>query len=280
MKRLLSVMLILSLTLAFFACGEKKESKNNPFADTAQDAAKTTEPVIETEPPEETEPASPADLVEVPEVTFTNDLSAFEEYMDPADRDGFLILANKEHELGESYIPADLVEIANTRQDGRATAKMVKTAAKALEALYLEMYSAGYTDVSVTSAYRSYADQKYIFDGFYNQNLAAGYDEETALAMVLSDTAAPGTSEHQTGLCCDMHNYPSATTEFKNEAAYTWLCDNAWKFGFILRYPEDKVDITGYTFEPWHYRFVGRYHAAKIHALGICLEEYLDMIGS
>ncbi|MBR6916540.1 MAG: M15 family metallopeptidase, partial [Clostridia bacterium] len=114
---------------------------------------------------------------------------------------------------------------------------------------------------------------------FYNQNLAAGYDEQTALEMVLSDTAYPGTSEHQTGLCCDMHNYPSATVEFKNEDAYKWLTDNAWKFGFILRYPEDKVSITGYTFEPWHYRFVGRYHAERIHALGFCLEEYLDMIG-
>ena len=211
--------------------------------------------------------------------SFSTDLSAYEQYMNPADRDAYLILANKQTELGEDYIPENLVYIANTRQDGRETAQMVECAAKALEALYIEMYAAGYTDVSVTSAYRSYADQKWIFDGFYNQNLAAGYDEETALAMVLSDTAAPGTSEHQTGLCCDMHNNPSATTEFKNDPAYKWLTDNAWKFGFILRYPEDKADITGYTFEPWHYRFVGRFHAARIHAMGICFEEYLGIIG-
>ncbi len=213
--------------------------------------------------------------------SFETDLSAFEQYMNPADRDGFLILANKETELGEDYIPENLVDIANTRQDGRATAQMVETAAKALEALYIDMYAAGYTDVSVTSAYRSYADQKYIFDGFLNQNLADGYDYDTALAMVLSDTAAPGTSEHQTGLCCDMHSSPSADaarTQFPTTPAFKWLTDNAWKYGFILRYPEDKVDITGYSYESWHYRFVGRYHAAKIHVMGLCLEEYLQQI--
>ena len=99
--------------------------------------------------------------------------------------------------------------------------------------------------------------------------------------MVLSDTAAPGTSEHQTGLCCDMHSSPSAgvaRTAFPSNPAYKWLTENAWKYGFILRYPEDKVDITGYTYESWHYRFVGRYHAAKIHAMGLCLEEYLQLI--
>jgi len=213
--------------------------------------------------------------------TFLNDLSAFEQYMAPADRDAYLILANKQTELGEDYIPENLVDIANTRQDGRATAQMVECAARALEALYIDMYSAGYTDVSVTSAYRSYDDQKYIFDGFLNQNLAEGYDYDTALAMVLSDTAAPGTSEHQTGLCCDMHSSPSADaarTEFPKTPAFKWLTENAWKYGFILRYPEDKVDITGYTYESWHYRFVGRYHAAKIHAMGLCLEEYLQLI--
>ena len=213
--------------------------------------------------------------------TFLNDLSAYEPYMNPADRDAYLILANKQTELGEEYIPENLVDIANTRQDGRATAQMVETAAKALEALYIDMYSAGYTEVSVTSAYRSYADQRNIFDGFLNQNLAEGYDYDTALAMVLSDTAAPGTSEHQTGLCCDMHSSPTADaarTEFPVTPAYKWLKENAWKYGFILRYPSDKEEITGYTYESWHYRFVGRYHAAKIHAMGLCLEEYLQII--
>ena len=63
-------------------------------------------------------------------------------------------------------------------------------------------------------------------------------------------------------------------------AVVTWLKDNAWKFGFILRFPADKTDITTIQFEPWHYRYVGRYHAQKIHASGLCLEEYVAQLGN
>ena len=87
----------------------------------------------------------------------------------------------------------------------------------------------------------------------------------------------PGSSEHQSGLCADLHNLPSADVSFSKKAAYTWLRDNCWKFGYILRYPEDKVDVTGISFEPWHYRYVGRYHAKRIFDEGLCLEEYLKL---
>ncbi|MBQ7669233.1 MAG: M15 family metallopeptidase [Clostridia bacterium] len=209
--------------------------------------------------------------------TFKSDLSSYEEYMAPADRDGYLILVNSENAIGENYIPKDLTNLVDTRSD-RAAQQMTKTAAKALEAMYIEMRASGYTDVSVTSAYRSYTRQKEIFDMYLNMNLANGYDYDTAYAMVASDTALPGQSEHQTGLCCDMHNLSSASQAFANQEAYKWLKENCWKFGFILRYPDDKEDITKITFEPWHYRFVGRYHAAKMRAMGLCLEEYVKLL--
>jgi D-alanyl-D-alanine carboxypeptidase len=100
--------------------------------------------------------------------------------------------------------------------------------------------------------------------------------EAEAKEIVLTYSAFPGTSEHQTGLCCDMHNLPSAGVAFANKEAYTWLKENCHKFGFIIRFPEDKTDITGYSFEPWHYRFVGRYHATRMYNLGMCLEEYVE----
>ena len=75
-----------------------------------------------------------------------------------------------------------------------------------------------------------------------------------------------------------MHNLGSADVAFAKKAAYTWLKDNAWKFGFILRFPEGKEDITNISFEPWHYRFVGRYHAKAIYDSGLCLEEYLNRV--
>ena len=210
---------------------------------------------------------------------FENDLSAYEQYMNPADRDAYLILVNYENTLDENYVPDDLADINNTRQDGRATQQMRYVAAEALYALYMELFSAGYTDVSVTSAYRSYEYQSELFNSYINQEIAAnGYTEQEAYDIVKTYSAVPGTSEHQTGLCCDMHNLGSADQAFAKEDAYRWLSDNAWKFGFILRFPENKEDITKITFEPWHYRFVGRYHAAKIHAMGLCLEEYVALI--
>ena len=211
-------------------------------------------------------------------VSFTQDLDKYEKYMNPADRDGYLILVNKTNLIGSDYEPDDLSDLADTRSD-RSARQMRLTAAMALEAMYIEMRAAGYTDVSVTSAYRSYSEQEYLYDLYTEQEMSAnGYSREEARRVVDTYSAAPGTSEHQTGLCCDMHNLPGADQAFAKQEVYNWLCENAWKFGFILRFPEDKEDITTYEFEPWHYRFVGRYHAEKIHNLGLCLEEYLELV--
>ena len=68
-------------------------------------------------------------------------------------------------------------------------------------------------------------------------------------------------------------------TDFQYTDEYKWLSENAWKFGFILRFPEDKMHITTIQFEPWHYRYVGRYHAYKIYTSGLCLEEYIEQLG-
>lgn len=211
-------------------------------------------------------------------VEFTKDISDYEQYMNPEDRDGYLILVNKTNLIDSTYEPDDLRDLADTRSD-RSARQMRYTAAMALEAMYIEMRAAGYTDVSVTSAYRPYSEQNYLYNLYTEQEMAAhGYSLDEAHKVVDTYSAAPGTSEHQTGLCCDMHNLPAADQAFAREEVYNWLTENAWKFGFILRFPEDKEDITTYEFEPWHYRFVGRYHAQKIHNFGLCLEEYLELI--
>lgn len=213
------------------------------------------------------------------DVTFTADLSAYEEYMNPSDATPFLVLVNKTTTVDASFIPENLTNIVDTRQDGRATQQMVFTAEKALEAMFTELRACGYDDLSVTSGYRTYEYQEQLFNSYINQEMAKGLDYDSAKAEVLTYSAAPGTSEHQTGLCCDMHNLGAADQAFANEPAYTWLKENCWKFGFIIRFPEGKDDVTGYEFEPWHYRFVGRFTAEKIMKDGICLEEYLNDIG-
>lgn len=214
-----------------------------------------------------------------PTYEFLSDLSTYEQYMCPEDPDAYLILVNKEKTIDKNYVPENLVDIRASRS-GR-TERMVETAEMALQALYIEMRANGYTDVSVTSGYRSYDKQDYLYR-LYTENEMKEHPEwtkEQAQREVDTYSAKPGTSEHQTGLCVDMHNLGSADQRFAQKAAYAWLKENCHKFGFILRFPEGKEDITGYSFEPWHYRFVGRYHASEMYRLDMCLEEYLEYLG-
>lgn len=206
---------------------------------------------------------------------FITDLSEYEQYMNPENPDEYIKLINTAHTLSSDYIPEDLTEISYTRRDGRATQKMRLAAAKSLDAMFIEMQANGFTDVSVTSAYRSYDYQKQLFDNklaYYKRY----YEYNTAYSKTASENAIPGTSEHQSGLCADLHNLPSASQAFEAQDAYDWLVAHCADFGFILRYPKDKQDITNIIYEPWHYRFVGRYHAQKIMQSGLCLEEYCE----
>lgn len=232
-----------------------------------------------------------SDLPGTPETPkFTADLSAYEQYMNPSEYEEYLLLANKTTTLSPTFKPADLTDIKDTRND-RNKQQMRLYAAKALEALFIELRAVGMEDynsqsgqvVSVMSGFRTYAYQEELFNRYIEQEKNdpshAGWSDERIKELVLTYSAYPGTSEHQTGLCVDMHNLPSANVAYKNQKSYEWLCENAWKFGFILRYPEDKVAITGYGFEPWHWRYVGRTAAYTIHKNGLCLEEYLEDIG-
>lgn len=213
-----------------------------------------------------------------PTYEFMTDLSQYEQYMCPEDPDAFLILVNREKTLDAAYAPSNLVDIRASRA-GR-TERMVETAEMALQALYIEMRAAGYTDVSVTSGYRTYAKQASLYKTYTDREMQEHPDWTRARAEQEVDTysARAGTSEHQTGLCVDMHNLSSASKRFAEKAAYTWLIENCYKFGFILRFPEGKEEITGYSFEPWHYRFVGRYHASEMYRLDMCLEEYIEYL--
>ncbi len=224
--------------------------------------------------PQETEPEY--------ELNFKNDLSAYEQYMDPADRDGYLILVNTENHLTANDIPPDLTYCVDTEAGEQNTKQMRLYAEKSLEALFIEMLSAGYNTVKVRSAYRDYNYQAQLFNYYVNREIERNPDltREEAETIVLTFSTRPGTSEHQTGLAVDMDNSGQLVTTFANDPEYKWLSENAWKFGFILRFPADKTEITTIQFEPWHYRFVGRYHAKKIHDSGLCLEEYIAQLNT
>ncbi len=216
------------------------------------------------------------------EVTFKSDLSAYEKYMAPEDKSEYLTLVNSSSPLDASYAPSDLVGVTATRNDGRETQMLRECAAYALEALFTELAAEGFTDVSVTSGYRSYESQLALHEQYIADEMArdATLDREAAEALVLTYSSAPGTSEHQTGLCVDMHSLLSADISYAETDSYKWLAENAWKFGFVLRYPENKTDITGITFEPWHWRFVGRENARAMRDGAVCLEEYALTVGN
>lgn len=222
----------------------------------------------------------------------------------------YLLLVNKQYPLGEEYEPADralfLRDHAYFKYFTKEEELESRTAAAVLEMMD-EMYACGIRDVLITSAYRSYARQKDLFNGYVQKEMACetgfsadaiaclgnlyiqenyiakGKDKlsyEDARKVALSYSAEPGKSEHQTGLCVDFITEDMngrLTTVFENKVAFEWLSENAYKFGFILRYPKGKEDITGYTYEPWHYRFVGREAATEIHFDNLTLEEYLGV---
>ena len=215
-------------------------------------------------------------VTQTPEKKFKTDLTPYKDYIEPKNRDKYLFLVNSENTLTQDYLPEKLTDLVHTRKDGRATQKMDLYAAKAMEAMLNEAHANGYTSLSITSGYRSYAYQQQLFDNQVSA-LTPSYGDK-ARQKAAEAVALPGTSEHQSGLCCDLHNLPAANQSFANTEEYTWLLNNCAEFGFILRYPKDKTEITGIMFEPWHYRYVGRYHARIIMGEGLCLEEYMERI--
>ena len=149
-------------------------------------------------------------------------------------------------------------------------------------AAFRELEAAAIADgcpIFLSSGYRSYERQKYLFVEMIQDNLALGYKYEDAYTNTKSLRNIPGTSEHQTGLAADILsvNYLEMDEGFADTKEGKWLKENAARFGFILRYPKDKEAITGTQFEPWHYRYVGVEDATKIMEQGVCLEEYLGM---
>ena len=117
----------------------------------------------------------------------------------------------------------------------------------------------------ITSSYRDYNFQKELWDSYANQKGDEWADSVSARA---------GYSEHQTGYTLDIVTYNANMSSFEKTDEFKWLQDNAYKYGFILRYPKDQEDITGYSYESWHYRYVGKDVATKIKKLGITFDEY------
>ena len=176
------------------------------------------------------------------------------------------MLVNKYYTLSNDYEPDDLVNVSQNYAWGDIGSQKVREVAYNA---FLDMWNAAHDSgyyLMINSSYRSYADQEAVYENYKKISGESGADKIAA---------RPGSSEHQTGLAIDIF---SKTNTNKNTFADTeeakWLANNAYKYGFILRYPEDKVDITGYSYEAWHYRYVGVDIATYIYKNDITFEEY------
>lgn len=127
---------------------------------------------------------------------------------------------------------------------------------------------------TVVEGYRTSDKQHQMMQEYIDDYISQGYSEKDAAELALQWVAKPNHSEHETGLAVDIN----ADTEYgtSDDDVYSWLKDNAHKYGFILRYPQNTEDITGIEYEPWHYRYVGKKDASAIYSKGITLEEYLE----
>ena len=186
--------------------------------------------------------------------------------------DGLLLLVNPWTPLPEDFVPGELVPVQNDQAvDARACPD--------LQDMLGDMSQAGLSPL-ICSSYRSQERQQELYDNKVQRVMAEGASREAAQAEAARWVARPGTSEHQTGLAVDIVSLSNQMLDETQESTpeFQWLAENAWKYGFILRYPSDKSEKTDIAYEPWHFRFVGKEAAEEMHDLGLCLEEYLESL--
>ena len=182
--------------------------------------------------------------------------------------DELLTVVNPWNPLPEDWV-CDLV----TLSDGR---RVDSRCYEAFEEMMAACRDAGYAPF-LCSAYRTQETQQSLYDNKVQRLMNSGMGEEEAKVEAAKAVAIPGTSEHQLGLVVDIvdANMQDLTDEQENTETQKWLMANSWRYGFIHRYPNDKTDITGIIYEPWHYRYVGKAAAQDIFNRDITLEEYV-----
>ncbi|WP_370871814.1 M15 family metallopeptidase [Alkalibacillus salilacus] len=261
-KRIIGIFGMVCIIGAMSACQTESEVKTGQEVSASEEALEN-KPNIELSGDEETDEAN-----EEQESNETNngDVTVVDE---PTAMD---VVVNKQRKLPEGYEPPDLTTpnvefhvVNNERKYMRAEA------AKALEDLFQEAEQQGHQLVGI-SGYRSQQTQAAVFASNVDRN-----GREHALQY----SAQPGHSEHQTGLTMDIstpQNDYALTESFGNSAAGQWVAENAHEYGFVIRYPEGKSDITGYGYEPWHLRYFGESIATEIHEAGVTVEEYYGLV--
>ncbi len=198
----------------------------------------------------------------IKDVNMDLDKEPYEDMKKATNLNNINILVNKHNYLTEDYVPENLENINSSY--ALSNMKMVSEAKNAFENLSKDAAKQNLKVIAM-STYRSYEYQVDLYNRYVKTDGKEAAD---------TYSGRPGNSEHQTGLAVDVYNVKETYTNFEKTKEYTWMQDNAYKYGFILRFPKDKENETGYEFESWHYRYVGLEAAKYIKEHNISFEEY------
>ena len=260
---LLLLFILAGLAVGFAVTERRKPAEPTTNALSEPETEPQTEPPTEAEATAAPEPTTAkAPPVSLPQATDGNPVT-----VSPDGEHWELTLVNLQYRLPEDYKPTlkAAVEGSSVQLDERVAS------------FYAEMYAAAKADgctLTPYSGYRTYARQQENFDRKVAYYVSQGLSEAEATAQTQTRILPAGASEHNMGFAMDI---VSASADFISTKEFSWLSAHAHEYGFILRYPENKTEITGVMYEPWHWRFVGKEAAAEMQKSGQCLEEYLGV---
>ncbi|MGN0561152.1 MAG: M15 family metallopeptidase [Candidatus Fimenecus sp.] len=260
---LLLLFILAGLAVGFAVTERRKPAEPTTNALSEPETEPQTEPPTAAEATAAPEPTTAkAPPVSLPQATDGNPVT-----VSPDGEHWELTLVNLQYRLPEDYKPTlkAAVEGSSVQLDERVAS------------FYAEMYAAAKADgctLTPYSGYRTYARQQENFDRKVAYYVSQGLGETEAIAKTQTRILPAGASEHNMGFAMDI---VSASADFVSTKEFSWLLEHAHEYGFILRYPENKTDITSVMYEPWHWRFVGKEAAAEMQKSGQCLEEYLGI---
>ncbi len=255
------------------AASASEESTEPTTKESQENSTASSEDITTTETTTETEEVSSETITEeTTETTATTEATTMPDFSEAGfykniqvtdTSKGVLVLCNKNYRLPDDFLPAELVDIPSDYyvHDGKEY-KMEKIAAEAFIEMSIAARNEANLDIRVISGYRTQSYQEMLYNHYANNY---GKDEADTYS------ARPRHSEHETGLCCDVN---MVDTSFENTPEFEWMMDNAANYGFILRYPKGKEQITGYIYEPWHWRYVGSEVAWSVLQSGLTYDEY------
>jgi len=266
-KLLLLLILAGALVFVMISCSRSDEDVQPPVGDVSPSPTVSSSPTVSPSPtpsdssaPVENLPTeTPGDPVETPPST-----------PEIVEIPWYLTLVNASHPLPEDFTFETGTLSNGLRFDARAI--------DALNQMISDCKAAGLQPL-VCSAYRTIAKQTELFERKINKYINEGYSYDEAYKIASTIVAIPGTSEHNLGLAVDICTtyYQVLDEGQENTPEQQWLMEHCHEYGFILRYPSDKTELTGIIYEPWHYRYVGVDVATEIMASGICFEEYYEL---